>query len=197
VLVVHPSLPVNSVKDLIAVARARPNQLNFPSAGNGSGSHLAGELFKVMANVSATHIPYKGSGPAIIDLIANQVQFMFAGALPAQAQIKANRLRAIAVTSARRSGAMPELPTVSESGLPGFEVIGWYGILAPAGTPKAIITRLHDEIVRSLQLADVRERIIGDGAEVVGNSPAEFEAFLKTDIARWAKLIKQTGAHLD
>jgi tripartite-type tricarboxylate transporter receptor subunit TctC len=196
-LVVNPAVPVHTVKDLIALAKAKPNALNFGSAGNGSGSHLAGELLKTMTGIKATHVPYKGTGAAIIALLANEVQFMFAGLLPAQVQVKANRLRAIAITSPKRSSFIPDLPTVEESGLPGFEVVGWYGVLAPAGTPPAIVDRLNAEIVRILALPDVKARIAGAGAEVVGDSPAHFEAFLKTDIARWAKLIKASGAHID
>ena len=196
-LVVNPALPVHNVKDLIAHAAARPERINFTSAAIGSGGHLAGELFKTMIGLKVTHVPYRGTGPAVIALIANEVQYMFAGLLPAQAQVKTNRLRALAVTSAKRSALIPELPTVIESGLPGFEVIGWYGVLAPAGTPPAIVNRLHAEIIKVLALRDIRERIAGDGAEVVGDTPAQFAAFLKTDIARWAPLIKQSGARLE
>ncbi len=196
-LVVNPALPVHNVKDLIAHAAARPERINFTSAAIGSGGHLAGELFKTMTGLKVTHVPYRGTGPAVIALIANEVQYMFAGLLPAQAQVKTNRLRALAVTSAKRSALIPELPTVIESGLPGFEVIGWYGVLAPAGTPPAIVNRLHAEIIKVLALRDIRERIAGDGAEVVGDTPAQFAAFLKTDIVRWAPLIKQSGARLE
>jgi tripartite-type tricarboxylate transporter receptor subunit TctC len=150
-----------------------------------------------MTGIAATHVPYRGTGPAIIALIANEVQFMFAGLLPAQAQVKANRLRAIAVTSAKRSSFIPELPTVSESGPLGFEVVGWYGVLAPAGTPPVIVSRLHSEIIKVLAQPEIRDRIAGEGAEVVGDTPAQFAAFLKADIARWAPLIKQSGARLD
>ena len=197
ILVVNPTLSVHTVKELIAYARARPDKTNFTSAAIGSGGHLAGELFKSMTGLKVTHVPYRGTGPAIIALIANEVQFMFAGLLPAQAQVKTNRLRAIAVTSAKRSGFMPELPTVIESGLPGFEVVGWYGVLAPTGTPAAIVNRLHAEIVKILALPEIKDRIAGEGAEVVGDTPAQFAAFLKTDIARWAPLIKQSGALLE
>ena len=197
ILVVNLALPVHTVKDLIAYARSKPGQLNFTSAAIGSGGHLAGELLKSMTGMAATHVPYRGTGPAIIALMANEVQFMFAGLLPAQAQVKASRLRAIAVTSAKRSSFIPELPTVAESGLPGFEVVGWYGVLAPAGTAPAIVDRLHAEIVKILAQPEIRDRIAGEGAEVVGDTPAQFAAFLKSDIARWAPLIKQSGARLD
>ncbi len=197
ILVVNPALPVQTVKDLIALAKAKPNQLNFTSAAIGSGGHLSGELLRSMTGIVVTHVPYRGTGPAVVALVANEVQFMFAGLLPAQVQVKANRLRAIAVTSAKRSAFMPDLPTVAESGLPGFEYVGWYGVLAPAGTPSAIVKRLHAEIVSVLALPEIRDRLAGDGAEVVGNTPVEFAAFLKTDIARWAPVIKQSGARLE
>lgn len=197
ILVVNPALPVQTVKDLIALAKAKPNQLNFTSAAIGSGGHLSGELLRSMTGIVVTHVPYRGTGPAVIALLANEVQFMFAGLLPAQVQVKANRLRAVAVTSARRSAFMPDLPTVSESGLPGFEYVGWYGVLAPAGTPPAIVKRLHAEIVRVLALPEIRDRLAGEGVEVIGDTPDQFAAFLKTDIARWAPLIKQSGARLE
>ena len=196
-LVVHPKIPVTSVKELIAYAKTRPGELNFCSAGNGSGSHLAGELFNTMAGVKLTHIPYKGSGPAITELIGGQVQLMFAGIVPIDPHVKAGRVRGIAVSSAKRSAAVPQVPTITESGLPGFEVVGWYGVLAPAHTPQAIIDRLHREFLRILQTPEIRDRLTSEGAEPVGNSPAEFTAFLKTDIARWAKVIKAAGAKLD
>ena len=197
ILVVNPAVPVHSVKELIALAKARPNQLNFTSAAIGSGGHLAGELLKSMAGFSATYVNYRGTGPAIIALLGNEVQFMFAGLLPAQVQIKANKLRAVAVTSAKRSALIPDLPTVAESGLPGFEVIGWYGVLAPAGTPQSIVRRLNTEIVKVLGLPDIRERIAGQGAEVVGDTPAQFDAFLRADMARWAPVIKASGARAE
>ena len=172
---------------------------NRPGASGtiGSGGHLAGELFKSMAGFAATYVNYRGTGPAIIALLANEVQFMFAGLLPAQVQIKAGKLRPLAVTSAKRSRFMPDLPTIAESGLPKFEVIGWYGVLAPARTPAAIVRRLNSEIVKVLALPDIRERIGGQGAEVVGDTPAQFESFLKADIARWAPVIKASGARLE
>ena len=150
-----------------------------------------------MTGLKVTHVPYRGMGPALVALIANEVQYSFAGLLPGQAQVKANRLRALGVTSAKRSLLIPDLPTIIEAGLPGFEVIGWYGVLAPAGTPPAIVNRLHGEIIKVLAMREIRERIAGDGAEVVGDTPAQFAVFLKTDIARWAPLIKQSGARLE
>ncbi|HYK14166.1 MAG TPA: tripartite tricarboxylate transporter substrate binding protein [Burkholderiales bacterium] len=196
-LVVHPKIPVTSVKELIAYAKTRPGEVNFCSAGNGSGSHLAGELFNTMTGVKLTHIPYKGSGLAITELIGGQVQLMFAGIVPIDPHVKSGRVRSIAVTSAKRSVAIPQVPTIAESGLPGFEVVGWYGVLAPARTPHPIVARLHNEFVKILQTQDIRDRLSSEGAEPVGNTPAEFTAFIKTDIGRWAKVIKAAGAKLD
>ena len=196
-LVVHPKIPVTSVKELIAYAKTRPGELNFCSAGNGSGSHLAGELFNTMTGVKLTHIPYKGSGLAITELIGGQVQLMFAGIVPIDPHVKSGRVRSIAVTSAKRSVAIPQVPTIAESGLPGFEVVGWYGVLAPARTPHPIVARLHNEFIKILQTQDIRDRLLSEGAEPVGNTPAEFTAFIKTDIGRWAKVIKAAGAKLD
>jgi len=196
-LVVHPKIPVTSVKELIAYAKTRPGELNFCSAGNGSGSHLAGELFNTMTGVKLTHIPYKGSGLAITELIGGQVQLMFAGIVPIDPHVKSGRVRSIAVSSAKRSVAIPQVPTIAESGLPGFEVVGWYGVLAPARTPHPIVARLHNELVKILQTQDIRDRLLSEGAEPVGNTPAEFTAFIKTDIGRWAKVIKAAGAKLD
>jgi tripartite-type tricarboxylate transporter receptor subunit TctC len=196
-LVVHPKIPVTSVKELIAYAKTRPGELNFCSAGNGSGSHLAGELFNTMTGVKLTHIPYKGSGLAITELIGGQVQLMFAGIVPIDPHVKSGRVRSIAVSSAKRSVAIPQVPTIAESGLPGFEVVGWYGVLAPARTPHPIVVRLHNELVKILQTQDIRDRLLSEGAEPVGNTPAEFTAFIKTDIGRWAKVIKAAGAKLD
>ena len=196
ILIVNPAVPAHSVKELIALAKSRPNQLNFTAAAIGSGGHLAGEMLKSMGGFTATYVNYRGTGPAIVALLANEVQFMFAGLLPAQVQIKANRVRGIAVTSLKRSPFIPDLPTVAESGLSSFEVVGWYGVLAPAGTPPSIVRRLNTEIVKVLGLPDIRERIAGQGAEVVGDTPAHFDSFLKADIARWAPIIKASGARV-
>jgi len=196
-LVVHPKIPVTSVRELIAYAKPRPGELNFCSAGNGSGSHLAGELFNTLTGVKLTHIPYKGSGLAITELIGGQVQLMFAGIVPIDPHVKAGRVRGIAVSSAKRSVALPQVPTIAESGVPGFDVVGWYGVLAPARTPQAVVARLNRELLKILQSPGVRDRLLGEGAEPVGDTPAEFTAFLKTDITRWAKVIKAAGAKLD
>ena len=192
----HPQLPAKTVKELAALAKAKPGELNFPSAGNGSGGHLAGELFKVMTGANITHVPYRGTAPAIIDLISGQMQFMFAGIMPVDPHVKSGRLRGIAVTGAKRSTAAPQFPTVAET-LPGFEIVGWTGLLAPAKTPLAIIDKLHTETLRALQSREVGDRMKSEGAEIVGNSPAEFTEFLKADLQRWARVIKRAGAKID
>ena len=197
VLVVPPRVPATTVAEFIHVAKTAPRPLTFGSAGNGSGGHLAGELFKVMAQVPLVHIPYRGTGQAITELIGGQIDFMLAAIVPIQPHVKSGRLRAIAVSSTRRSVTAPDVPTVAESGLEGFEYIGWYGVLAPAGTPNTVIERLHAEFVKVLRLPDLRERLLADGAETMGNSPAAFAVFLKAEIERWARVIKQAGAKID
>jgi tripartite-type tricarboxylate transporter receptor subunit TctC len=192
----HPQLPAKSVKELVALAKARPGQLNFPSAGNGSGGHLAGELFKAMTGADVTHVPYRGTGPAIVDLISGQMQFMFAGFAPVDPHVKSGRVRGIAVTSLKRATAAPQFPTVAET-LPGFDIVGWCGLMAPAKTPQSVIDKLHAEVLRALLSREVGERLKSEGAEVVGNTPAEFTAFLKADLQRWAQVIKRTGAKID
>jgi tripartite-type tricarboxylate transporter receptor subunit TctC len=195
-LVVNPSTPVKNLQEFIEWTKSYKGPLNYGSAGIGTGGHLAGELYKLMTGVKAEHIPYKGSGPALIDLIAGQYQFNFAGLQAAQVQVRAGKLRAIAVTTPRRVAALPDLPAVAEA-LPGFEVVGWYGVIGPAGLPAPIVTRLHDEFVRILNRPDVRERIVLDGSEPVGTSPEEFRQFMLADLAKWAKLVKESGAKLD
>ena len=192
ILVVQPSLPVKTVSDLVALAKAKPGTLNYPSAGLGSSSHLAGELFDNIAAVKMVHVPYKGGGPALTDLLGGQVQLMFATMPAAMPHVKAGKLRAIAVTSAKRSPAMPELPTVGET-LNGYEAATWYGLLAPAGTPPPIIMALHAEIVKIIGVAQTKERLLAQGFEPVGSTPAEFAAYIKTEIAKWGKVIKAAG----
>jgi len=195
VLVVNPAVPAKSLKELIALAKAKP--LVYGSAGNGSGGHLSGELLKLMAGIPATHVPYKGAGPAATDLIAGQIQFQFAAQITAGAFVKSGRLRALAVTSTKRVPTLPELPTVAEAGVPGFEVINWFGMVAPARTPALLVQRLHSEITTALRAPEVREKLEAQGSEIVGNSPQEFAQFLKSDIAKWAKLVKAAGIKLD
>ena len=197
VLVVPQSLPARNVKELIALARAKPGDLAYVSLGSGSMGHLSGELLASMASVKLLHVPYKTLGQAIPDLISGQVQLLFLGIASAQPHVKSGKLRAIAVSSAKRSPAMREMPTVSESGVKGFDVTGWYGAFVPAGTPQEIVARLHKEIVRVLAMPDVRDRLSGEGAELVGNSPREFDAFVRSEIVKWAKVVKLSGAKAD
>ncbi len=194
VLVVHPSLPARTVKELIALARAKPGEINFASSGHGTPAHLAGELFNSMAGVKLVHIPYKGAAPALADLLGGQVQIMFSTMPPALPHVKDGKLRALAVTSRKRSPATPELPTMDEAALPGFEAITWHGVVVPAGTPAAIIARLNREIVAILHLPEVVERLSGQGAEALGSTPEEFAAYIKSESAKWAKVVRESGA---
>ncbi len=194
ILVVHPSLPVKTVKDLIALARARPGQLTYASVGNGSATHLATEMLTSRAGVKITHVPYKGSAPALADLIGGHVS-LYLGSMPASVpQARAGKLRAITVTSARRAPGTPEVPTIAESGLPGYEFTSWYGLFARAGTPEAMVDQLQAAVRKVLERADLRERLLADGNEAVGSTPAEFAAVVKADIAKYAKIV--TTAHI-
>jgi len=198
-LVVNPAVPAKSVKELIAYAKAHPRQLNYASAGNGTTPHLNGELFKSMAGVDMVHIPYKGGigGQVITDLLSGRVQVYFVNMLAGIPHAKAGRLRGLAVTSSRRSPAMPEIPTLSEAGVPGYEALNWYGVLAPAGTPAPVVTRLNADFVRVLSAPEVKDRLAGEGAEAVGDTPAQFAAFIRTEIAKWSRLIKDAGIRPD
>ena len=193
VLVVHPSLPVKSMQELLALARAKPGQLNFGSPGNGTTTHLATELLKMLAKVDVVHVPYKGVAPALTDLLAGQVQFMSGDLSSVLPQVKAGRLRALAVTGAQRSSFVPELPTIAESGVPGYAASGWFGVLAPAATPRGIITRLNAVIVKGIRGAEAHQRLAALGGDVVANTPAEFAAYIRADLAKWSKLIKVIG----
>jgi len=195
-LVVNAKSPPRTLQEFIAWTKGFQGPLNFGSAGQGTGGHLAGELYKQMTGVKAQHIPYKGTGPSLIDLIGGRYEFSFAGIQGAQAQVRAGKLRALAVTTPKRVASMPDIPAVAEA-LPGFEVVGWYGVLAPAGLPAPILARLNEELLKALRQPDVRERILADGAEPVGSSPADFRAFLEADLAKWAKVVKESGAKLD
>ena len=197
VLVLNPGVPANSVGELIALARARPGTLNFASGSNGSTGHLAGELFKSMAKVDMQHIPYKGATPAMSDLLAGQVSLMFDNLASAAPFIKAGKLKALAVTTARRSPLFPELPTLAESGLPGFDLSTWFGVFVPAHTPAATVAKLNAELVRILKTPELRERLSALGAEPVGNSPEQFLAYIRSEIPKYAKVIRESGATVD
>jgi tripartite-type tricarboxylate transporter receptor subunit TctC len=197
VLVVNPALPVNSVAELITYAKANPGKLNFASSGNGTSIHLSGELFKVMAGVQMTHVPYKGSAPAVADLISGQVQLMFDNLPPSLPQIKAGKLRALAVTSTARAPALPEVPTMAEAGLPGFEASSWFGVLAPAGTPPAIIAKLNGEIGKWLATPEAKEQLSKQGAAAAGGSPEDFAKHIAAETTKWAKVVKESGAKID
>jgi tripartite-type tricarboxylate transporter receptor subunit TctC len=197
VLVVHPSVPAKTVDDLIRLAKAQPAKINFASSGSGGPQHMAGELFKLLAKVDATHVPYKGGAPAITDLLGGQVQFFFAGVPPALPHIKSGRLRAIAVTTPRRSALLPELPTVAESGLPGFAIDNWQGLLAPAGTPPAVIAKLDADIAKVERDPEFAARLRALGAETVESSPAKFGAFIRSESEKYADIIRKSRARLD
>jgi tripartite-type tricarboxylate transporter receptor subunit TctC len=191
-LVVHPSVPARNVKELIAVARARPGEIAYASGGTGSATHLAGELLRLSAGVSMTHVPYKGASPATVDLISGQVSWMFGTILPTLPHVKSGKLRAIAVSGAKRSAVLPELATVAET-VPGFEASSWYGVFAPAGTPAEIITRLNQEMARGLNAPDVRERLAREGTDVVAGSPEAFGNLFRAEVVKWGKVIKAAG----
>ena len=192
-VVVHPSFPAQSIADLIAAARARPGALNYASGGLGSANHVAGELFKSMAGVQITHVPYKGGGPALADLLGGHVGLLISTVTSTHDLVKSGRLRALATTGAKRSIVAPELPTVAEAGLPGYAVEAWYGVLAPAGTPRAIVERLSGDLARILQSAEGREALRAQGAEAVGNTPEEFARYLRAEVDKWAKMVKAQG----
>lgn len=197
VLVTHPSLPVKSVADLIALAKAKPGEIGFAGSGSGSTPHLAGELFNVMAGVRMVHIPYRGSGPAMVGLLGGEAMTMFLPAINAGAHIKTGRLRAIAVTSRERLPAMRELPTVAEAGLKGYESSQWYGLWAPAGTPADIVALLNAQVAKIMQAADLRERLSNEGVIAVGSTREQFAAHVKAEISKWANVIKLSGARVD
>ena len=195
-LLVNPSSPAKNLKEFIEWTQNYKGPLNFGSAGIGSGGHLAGELYNLMAHVRAQHIPYKGTGPALIDLIGGQYQYNFAGMAGAMTMVRSGKLRGLAVTAPKRLAALPDIPAMAEA-LPGFEIVGWYGVIGPAKLPKPIVTRLHDEIVKILRQPEIVRRISEDGAEPVGNTPEEFRKFMLADLAKWAKLVKESGAKLE
>jgi tripartite-type tricarboxylate transporter receptor subunit TctC len=196
ILVVHPSVAAKSVSELIALARAKAGVFNYASSGNGSGGHLAMELFKSMTGIQATHVPYKGAGPALTDLIAGQTQAMFTSPLAALPHVKSGKLRALAMAGKTRSPAAPELATVAET-VPGYEASLWYGLLAPAGTAKPIVGRLYDEFTKALKFADVVERLSSQGVEPVGSGPRELQEFMRAESAKWAKVVTAAGMRAD
>lgn len=193
VLVVHPALPVRSVKDLIALAKSRPGEINVGSAGNGSLPHLCAELFNAAAKVKLTHIPYKGSGTAIIDVMSGQVPVYFMNVLQSLPLIKTGKLRALGVTSPQRTAIAPELPAIAEAGLPGFDMTNWYGMLVPAATPRDVINKLQQEVARVLNLPELKERLAGEGMTVVGSTPEQFAAFLGRESAKYNRIIQAAG----
>ena len=197
VLVVHPSLPVKSVKELVALAKSRPGQVNFAGSGSGSTPHLAAELFNTMAKVSMVHVPYRGTGPAIVGLMSGEASVMFMPTTNAVPLVKAGRLRALAVTTQERVAAMPGLPTVAESGLKGYESSQWYGMLAPAGTPGDVLALLNSHIAKIMQAPDMKQRMTSEGLVAVGSTRAQFAAHIKTESEKWAKVIKASGAKVD
>ena len=192
ILVVHPALPVKTTKHLIALAKARPGTLNYPSAGIGSSSHLAGELLAILAHVDIVHVPYKGGGPALIDLLSGQMQIMFATMPAAMPHVKSGKVRPVAVTTIKRSQAMPELPTIGET-VKDYEASTWYGLLVPARTPKNIVSTLHGQIVKILSAREMKDKLIAQGFEPVGGTPEEFGAYIKSEIAKWGKVIRTAG----
>ena len=192
-LVVHPSVAAKSVQELVALAKSRPGQLNYGSGGVGSTPHLSGELFKSISGIEAVHVPYKGGAPALSDLVGGQLSFMIENVPGTMPFVKAGKLRALAITSAKRSALEPALPTMAESGVPGYEVIGWNGLVAVKGTPPAIVTKLYTEVAKVLRAPQVTQRLTALGAEPVGNTPNEFGAFIKAEMARWGKIIREKG----
>ena len=193
-LAVNPSLPAKSVRELIALAKAKPGSLNFGSGGNGSAAHLAGEYFKLLTKINIVHIPYRGTAPAVTDLISGQIGMIITGVPALLPQFKAGRVRGLAVATAQRLTLLPDLPTIAEAGVPGYEATQWYGILVPAATPRAIVNKLHDGIVQMLARPDTKERLAAEAAVPVGNTPEEFAAYIKSEIARWAPVVKASGA---
>jgi len=193
VLSLHPSFPPRSVKEFVAFLKARPGEINYGSSGNGSPPHLATELFKLLAGVQINHIPYKGAGPAAIDLFAGQIPIYFMNALQVTQYVRTGKVRALGVTTAKRFPPLPEVPTIAEAGVPGYAMSNWYGLLVPAATPRANVTKLNAEIVRILNLPDIKERLTSQGAILVGNSPEEFSVFLRSEMATAAKIVKAAG----
>ena len=197
IVVVHPSLPAKNAKELIAIAKANPNALRHGSTGIGSPHHLAGEIFKTMAGVKMVHVPYKGATPAISDIIAGHIEVYFGAMVSTLPHARSNRLRALGVTSLKRVDAAKDIPTLDEQGLKGYETGSWFGMAVPTGTPQAIITKLHAESTKALQAPDLRDRMIAEGAEFVGDTPAQFSAYIRSELDKWGKAVKASGAKVD
>jgi len=193
ILAVHPSLPVSNVRQLVALAKARPGELNFSSGGSGTSGHIAAELFKSMAGVSLTHVPYRSMAPAVTALLAGEVHMMFNSPLPDITHVKSGKLKALGVTGRKRLAALPDVPTVDEAGVPGYVEGNWQGVLAPGATPRPIVSRLHQDIVRVLRLPELGGRFLKDGVEVIGNTPEEFAAIIRSDVRKYAELVRRAG----
>lgn len=196
-LVANPSVPANNIKELLALAQAKPGQFNYASSGNGSSPHLAGELLAMMTGIKIVHVPYKGGGPAVADLIGGQVQLMFNTVVQSLPLIKSGKLKALAVSSPKRSSALPEVPTIAESGVPGYDVTNWFGILAPRANSRQVIERLNREIVQHLQSPELRSRLAAEGADPIGSSAAEFERLIVSDIEKYVRIVKATGTRIE
>jgi tripartite-type tricarboxylate transporter receptor subunit TctC len=193
VLAVHPSLPVTSVKELIALAKAKPGKINYASSGNGANLHIAAELFKMQSHTDIVRIPYKGGGPALTALLSNEVQVSFLGVVTVVPLVKSNRIRALGVTSTRRSAVMPDLPTIAEAGVPGYAFTSWYAVFAPAGLPAPIVATLHDQLVKAAQAKESAERFAKEGADVVAGTPVQLRDHLKLELVKWAQMVKESG----
>ncbi|HTD91872.1 MAG TPA: tripartite tricarboxylate transporter substrate binding protein [Burkholderiales bacterium] len=196
-VVIFPGVPANTIQEWVALAKARPGSMNYGSAGSGSAIHLAAELFRMQAGISMVHVPYKGTGPAITDLIAGQIQMIFAGTLSAAPHVKSGRIRALAVTSLKRRADAPDLPTLAETVAPGYEAGEWFSVFAPAGLPKPLIDKLHGELVKTVNDAELKERLIASGMDFVGSTPAELGEVIQRDFAKWTRLVKETGLKAD
>jgi tripartite-type tricarboxylate transporter receptor subunit TctC len=192
-MIVHTSVPAKSVKDLIALAKAKPGGITYASPGIATASHMAGVLFVRGAGIDLLHVPYKGGGPAVSDLLAGQVNLLFGSVSTSSPLVKAGRLRALAVTSAKRLSVLPDIPTIAETVIPGYEVVQWFGLAAPTGTPNAIVVKFNQEIIASLKSTDGREALLRQGLEPVGSTPAEFGAYIKAELSKWTKVFKETG----
>ena len=197
VLSVHPSVPAKSVKQLIALAKSKPGTLNYGSAGNGSANHLATARFAHMTGTNLVHVPYKGGGPAVVSIVSGETAVLFATIPSAIQHFKSGKLVPLGVSRAQRNAALPDIPTVAEAGVPGYEAIEWNGAMVPTGTPAAVVNRLHQAIVKAVAIPDIKERVNGLGADLVGNSPDEFRAFLKNELATWGKVVKEVGMRID